>query len=236
MTTIEFGRFGRPADALRHGRVTFGIPFYLLTLLVNGIVGIVLVEGLSGAELSETAVVDRCIQLLGPVAGVAWLWVTQTRINSANYFVSTINLQAFLKETTGRLIPKVACAIVVGTAALLLTLSTDVFKYLLIALTFQGALIAAWVGLAAAHMLNWTRETSAPAQTVAPRAWSGIAAWLVGASVGGVLILAGGVWASCSAIAAFATAASLYFLLPVRALRPQVSSLRDEPASGDRSR
>ena len=43
MFTFDYARFGRQEDSKFHSRITFGIPFYAMTFLFSGIVGILLV-------------------------------------------------------------------------------------------------------------------------------------------------------------------------------------------------
>lgn len=65
MFTFDFARFGKREDSGYHSRVNFGIPFYLVTFLLNGLVGIFLVTLGRVAVVSETAVVDQLIAVLG---------------------------------------------------------------------------------------------------------------------------------------------------------------------------
>ena len=43
MFTLDFARFAKPEDEKYHIGVTFGWVYYLLTFLVNGLIGILLV-------------------------------------------------------------------------------------------------------------------------------------------------------------------------------------------------
>ncbi len=197
MVTMDFARFGRPTDADFHALVTFGAPFYLLTFLVNGAVGIFLVASLDAQSISETAVVEASLLTLGPIAGLAWVWVTQTRINTANYLLGALNLQALTEEVVGARIPKAICAAVVGGVVLALTSFTDVFSYLLTALSYQGILVTAWVGVALSYVIG--RPVTAddePVVTAVSR--PGLIAWLAGALVGFAIMMLGGPIASAS--------------------------------------
>ncbi len=187
MCTLDFARFGRPEDARWHARWTFGIPFYAVTYLLNGVVGILLVASLEAASVSETAVVDASLGLLGVWVGLGWVFISQTRINTANYLIGTLNLQTFIRETTGRRISKSVCALVIGVVAYALMRSTDVFQYLIVALNWQAVFTTAWVGVALSHVTISTRV--APA---ARAVQGGVYAWLAAALMGGITFVVGG--------------------------------------------
>lgn len=182
MVTMDFARFGRPEDDQWHARLTFGIPFYSVTYLLNGVVGILIVGTLDTAAISETAVVDASLALLGAWLGLGWVFVSQTRINSANFTLGTLNLQAFAQEAAGLRLPKVACAVAVGIVTFVLMRSTDVFKYLIVALNWQAVFTTAWVGVA----LSYVHSLRKGLPTV--RGNSGLTAWLLGALSGGMTL------------------------------------------------
>lgn len=210
MYTLDFARFAQPADAEFHARVSFGMPFYFVTFLVNGVVGILLVGTVDAKSLTETTVVESTLAVLGSGVGLAWIWVTQTRINSANYYLSTINLQAFLQSAVRVRVSKLVCAIVVGLVVLVLTSSTNVFSYLLVALAYQGVFVTAWVGIALAYVLGRRDRVSSDTQ---PRG-HGIWAWFIGVIAGVLLMQFGGAYASFSVPAALLLSAAAYRLSP----------------------
>ena len=227
MVTMEFARFGRVSDQRYHARVAFGVPFYLLTIVVSGLVGIVLVAAAGPAHVTETSVVASALAVLGSAAGLVWVFVTQTRINSVNFYVSALNLQAALEELSGVRVPATACALTVAVAVLALMWSTDVFAYLLTALAYQAVFITAWVGVALTHVWREVRLRPPAGATVGsgrgadpggPRRlrFSGLSAWLVAATTGTGLMLAGGDLASVSAPATLLLAACLNLLLQTR--------------------
>ena len=232
MVTMEFARFGRVTDERYHVRVAFGVPFYLLTIVVSGFVGIVLVAAAGPAHVTETSVVVGALAVLGSVAGLLWVFATQTRINSVNFYVSALNLQAALEELSGVRVPGAACILAVAAAVLGLMCSTDVFAYLLTALAYQAVFITAWVGVALIHIWRDGRRWPAVEATVGsgrgadaggPRRlrFSGMAAWLVAAAAGTGLMLAGGALASLSAPATLVLAAGLTLLLRRRTAAPE---------------
>ncbi|MFF4796073.1 purine-cytosine permease family protein [Streptomyces sp. NPDC001276] len=151
MYTVDFARFGRPEDSRYHSLVTFGPVFYLFVYLANGLIGIFLAmaAGTSGA-LSETAVGDTIINLMG-ITGLVVVWVTQSRINTANYYVASTNLEALFTRLLRIRVPRVAALMLAGVLTYLFML-TDVLSYLLTALAWQGVFVTAWVGIAITHM------------------------------------------------------------------------------------
>ncbi|MFO1467067.1 MAG: hypothetical protein U1F35_11640 [Steroidobacteraceae bacterium] len=185
MVTMDFARFGRPDDAAWHARITFGMPFYAVTYLLNGIVGILIVSTLDAATVTETAVVDASLVLLGTLAGLGWVFVSQTRINTANFLLGTLNLQAFLREALGIRLSKAWCAAVVGLATFGLMRSTDIFKYLVVALNWQAVFTTAWVGVALSHVAL-VRQGRAPSSGN-----PGLISWVLGAFAGGTILAAG---------------------------------------------
>jgi purine-cytosine permease-like protein len=153
MFTVDYARFGAKRDVKYHTRFNFGVPFYVMTFLVNGLVGIFLITSGEVATVSETGVVDQLIAVLGGMLALLFIWVTQTRINTANFYLATVNMQAFFDKLGIRL-RKWLWAIVVGVVVLTMMQATDVFSYILAALTYQGIFVTAWVGIAVTHVLS----------------------------------------------------------------------------------
>jgi hypothetical protein len=207
MCTVDFARFGRPNDVRFHALVTFGVPFYAMTFLVNGAIGIFLVSTIDPARRTETAVVVSSLSILGTAGGLLWIWVTQTRINTANYYLATVNFQAFMEETFGIRLSKIASAVTVGIAILLLIRSTNVFTYLLTALNYQSVFVTSWVGVALSYVLSVGKVGTANccAFFLAKRQ-AGVLAWLVGAIAGALVLRFGADWSSLSAPVAMASA------------------------------
>ena len=151
MFTLDYARFSRKEDVRFHGVVTFGPLFYLATVLINGLIGIFLahtipVEG----GVSEISVVLGIVSMMG-FLGLALIWTSQTRINTANYYVASTGLQSFLARTIRLRLSRPLTAVIVGVIVYLIML-TDVFSFILDALTYQGIGIVAWVGVALAHI------------------------------------------------------------------------------------
>ncbi|NTZ09431.1 purine-cytosine permease family protein [Burkholderia metallica] len=215
MFTFDYARFGRKEDAGYHGRFNFGMPFYLVTFLVNGAAGIYLVSTIPGlGTLSEVSVVLALLKLMG-LWGLLFVWVTQSRINTANYYLAAVNMQAFFLKVAGLRAPKFVWALVVGAVVYALMMA-DIFSRILQALAYQGIFVVAWVGVALAHILSARygqlvgddvecRDAHVP--TFNP---GGLTAWFAGAFAGLALNQATGFAASLSAPATFVVSWAVY--------------------------
>ncbi|MFS2124154.1 purine-cytosine permease family protein [Pseudomonas sp. Pseusp97] len=209
MFTFDYARFGKPEDAAWHGRWNFGMPFYLVTFLLNGMAGIYLASSIPQVgALSEVTVVMAILKLMG-IWGLLFVWVTQTRINTANYYLATVNMQTFFAEVFRLRASSVVWAVAVGVVVYSLMLA-DVFAWLLKALAWQGVFVVAWVGVALAHILG-----RAPLSVDEPARLNGvgIAAWMCGALLGFALMEAGGSLQSFSAPLTFVMSAGVYVML-----------------------
>jgi hypothetical protein len=186
--TFDYARFGKEEDAGYHGRWNFGMPFYAVTFLLNGAAGIYLVSSIphEGA-LNEVSVVMAILQLMG-LWGLLFVWATQTRINTANYYLATLNMQAFFARFGVRG-AYWAWALAVGVIVYGLMLA-DVFAYLLKALAYQGIFVVAWVGVALAQIL-YGRSDVAALERVAAFNPVGLTAWF-GATAAGLALMYGG--------------------------------------------
>nr|WP_034330708.1 allantoin permease [Herbaspirillum sp. B39] len=210
MFTFDYARFGKPEDATYHGRFNFGMPFYLVTILLNGAAGIYLASSIpQDGPLSEVSVVMAILKLMG-FWGLLFVWVTQTRINTANYYLATVNMQAFFGNLLGLHASRLVWSVVVGAVVYALMLA-DVFSYLLKALAYQGVFVVAWVGVALAHILTvpdhaGTGEGSAGINRV------GLGAWFCGVVPGFVLMEMTGFWPSLSAPLTFVASMGVYAL------------------------
>lgn len=142
--------------------------------------------------------------------GLLFVWVTQTRINTANYYLATVNMQAFFGNLLGLHASRLVWSVVVGAVVYALMLA-DVFSYLLKALAYQGVFVVAWVGVALAHILTvpdhaGTGEGSAGINRV------GLGAWFCGVVPGFVLMEMTGFWPSLSAPLTFVASMGVYAL------------------------
>lgn len=192
MFCFDYARFGKQEDEQYHALINFGAPFYLVAFLLAGAIGIFLVNTipLEGA-LSEISVVKALISMMG-LAGLIFVWITQTRINTANYYLASVNLESLARLAFGLNLSKRVWAIVVGVIVYVLMLS-DVFSYLLKALAYQGVFVVAWVAVALAYMLRDARYASTDAGSQPDAAYPafnrrGLTAWFTAVAVGIVLM------------------------------------------------
>ncbi|MBB5448058.1 MULTISPECIES: cytosine permease [unclassified Paraburkholderia] len=189
LAAFDFARFGKKQDVRYHSVINFGMPFWFVTFIVNGVIGIYLVSTIPGqGALSEVSVVLALLKLMG-LWGLGFLVVTQTRINTANYYLATINTQALFEAGLGLKLPKFVWTIVVGVIVYALMLS-GIFSKLLLALAYQGVFVVAWVAVALAHILSHKSErTSDDAlestlRNVPTFNSGGLISWFVGVAAG----------------------------------------------------
>ncbi|MDO6467459.1 allantoin permease [Neptunomonas phycophila] len=208
--TFDYARFGKQEDSNYHARVNFGMPFYLLTFLINGIVSIYLVASIpQDAALSEVSVVLSILKLLG-IWGLLFVWITQTRINTANFYLASVNMQSFFSELLNIKAVKFFWSCIVGGIVYLLML-VDVFSYLLQALAYQGVFVVAWVGIALAHILvNNSEEANSLIESDNRFNKVGLSAWLISTIVGIVMMNSGASIASFSAPITFVVSFFVY--------------------------
>ncbi len=203
MMTWDVARFGRKEDAPANGNFSFGIPFYVVTLLINGAIGIFIAHTIPiEGELSETSAIIGIVALMGPF-GVILVWASQTRINTINFYLSSTNMQNFFARAFKISWPRTVWVIIM-TVVIFLVMLTNVFDYLLVTLQFQGVIIVAWVGVAMTH-IGWCYLRGVKADMLEFRPGrvpminpGGLGAWII-ASVTGCLMLIfggsfGGIW------------------------------------------
>lgn len=185
-TTMEFARFGRRADTKFHVNVTFGGLFYTWLYGVNAVAGIYLTQTmLKNPSTVETGVVQAILGALG-FFGLLFIVITQTRINSLNYYLASINWERLVTGLTGRRIPRAVWVAIVSAAVFALML-TDVFSYLQTALLWQGIFLVGWVGIVITHMVLTPADRKHGPEFRAnrlPAVTPGLAVWLVSAGVG----------------------------------------------------
>jgi len=151
MFTMDFAALGRRRDARFHQNVTFGYLFYVLAFGFSAFVGIFLTFTIPGIEVSETGLAGGVVGLMG-VFGLIVIIVSQTRINTANYYLGTANLRAFGEAVLKIRMPNVVWVILTAVIIFLLML-LPIVEYLLLALAWQGVLVTAWVAIAVVHIL-----------------------------------------------------------------------------------
>lgn len=215
MYTWDYARFGKPGDEKYHSKFNFGMPFYLFTFLINGLIGIFLAATIpTEGGVSETSIVFAILKLMG-IWGLLFIWISQTRINTANFQLSTVNMQAFITSVTDKVVPKIVVAIVVGVVVYALML-TDVFSFILQALAYQGIFVVAWVAIALAHIYLTRHENHAQLQYSKqhlPGVKKGaLTAWIAASIVGVVLLNITPAYASFSAPVTALVAVTAYLL------------------------
>ncbi|MCM2319389.1 MAG: allantoin permease [Pseudomonas sp.] len=213
MYTWDYARFGRPEDSDYHARFNFGMPFYTVAFLLNGLAGIFLAATIpTEGGVSEVSVVLSIVQLMG-LWGLLFVWVTQTRINTGNFFLGATNLQALCTGLGLGRVPYVVWAALTGLVVYLL-MRFDVFSYILQALAWQSIFIVAWVAIALAHIL--AARGAPPADDTSLPAFNarGLLAWFAAAATGIVLLKVGDAsLATFAAPATFVVAFAGYRLL-----------------------
>ncbi len=219
MYTWDYARFGKADDADYHAKINFGMPFYLFTFMVNGVAGIFLAATIpTEGGLSEVSVVLAILKLMG-IWGLLFVWVSQTRINTANFYLAEDNMQAFFEHFGLKQVPRFIWAIVVGAVVYLLML-LDVFSFILQALAYQGIFVVAWVAIALAHIFSpkydqlFNGEVNCDIDQVVSFNPCGLIAWFGGAGLGIVLLnYAGATLALFSAPLTFIFSFLVYLML-----------------------
>jgi hypothetical protein len=225
MYTFDYARLGKVDDSEYHAQIDFGWPFYVFIFLVNGAAGIFL-AGTMGTHgsISEISVVFSLLDLMG-IFGLLFIWVSQTRINTANFYLAATNMHAFGERILHIHLKRFGWSIIVGVIVFLLML-TNVFSYILQALAYQGIFVVAWVAIALAHiLLQPADEPLDPASLSNAEVQSfhahGLLAWFASSAVGIILANSNGLVASFSApvTAAFAFCVYAFMLSRVRRQR-----------------
>lgn len=196
MYTFDYARFSKVEDSKFAGVVTFGPVFYFGTLLLNGLVGIFVAATIPGVigdgGVTENGIVQGIISTMG-LLGLLLIIVSQTRINTANLYLASSNMEAFFSRVFKIKLHRTTWAIVAGLFVYLIML-TDVLTYILRALAWQGVFVVAWVGIALAHIALTRRQTAVPEfrpgrlKLLTPAA----AVWLVVSLLGIYLVEQGG--------------------------------------------
>jgi purine-cytosine permease-like protein len=196
MFTMDYARYGRPEDARFNSIVTFGPVFYLLTWSLNGLIGLFLLFTIpTKGQLTEISGVLGIVSVLGLV-GVVFVWASQTRINTANFYLASTNLESFFARAFGLRLKRTTWVVIVGVLVYLMML-TNVFNYILQALRVQGVFIVSWVAIALAQIVyERLRLGGEPAEFRPGRVPlvnpPGIIAWLVSSGVGIFLLFGTG--------------------------------------------
>jgi hypothetical protein len=148
--------------------------------------------------------------------GVILVWATQTKINTANFYLASTNLQSFVARTFKFALPRTVWVAIVGAIVYLLML-INIFEYLVQALAIQAVLIVSWTGIALTQIGYERLRSSSEGQTefrpgrVPQFNPAGLGAWIISSGVGLYLLFAteafGVTW---SPIITFALAILIY--------------------------
>lgn len=223
MFTMDYASLGKKADMKFHRTVTFGWVFYLLAYGVNAIVGIFLVYTIEGGiDATETGVAGGLVGMMG-LWGLLLIWVSQTRINTANYYLGAANLKAFFDRVFRADIPSIVF-VLIGSVIIFLLMLLPIVQYILLALAWQGVLVTAWVGIALAHILM-TKDDKGEIGTIGDKQYhavngAGVTTWII-ATVIGIIFLQlpvispdlAGIGTSWGPIVTLLTASALYAIL-----------------------
>jgi purine-cytosine permease-like protein len=215
MFTMDYARYGRPENARFNSIVTLGPVFYFFLYLVNGVIGLFLLFTIpSEGQLTEISGVLGIVSVLG-LAGVVFVWASQTRINTANFYLASTNLESFVARVFGLRLHRTTWVIIVGIIVFLMML-TNVFDYILQALRVQGVFVVSWVAIALAQIVYEHLRLGGEASEFRPGRVPlvnppGLIAWLISSGVGIVLLFGAGAFGQTwSAPITFALAVSIY--------------------------
>ncbi|MFT5708767.1 MAG: hypothetical protein ACI9ES_003071 [Oceanospirillaceae bacterium] len=217
MYTWDYARFGKKKDTKYHSKFNFGIPFYLCTFLLNGVIGIYLVATIPSEEaLSEISIVLALLKLMG-FMGLVFIWISQTRINTANFQMATVNLQSFLYRIFKVKLSKITVAILVGVVVFLLML-TNIFSFILQALAYQSIFVVSWVVIALTYIFIHRKEVHCEKKVTASLEQKnvkicGVIAWAGSSLVGVVMLNTSGGLSQYASLGTIIVAVIVYYIL-----------------------
>ena len=191
--TFDFARMGRTQDIRVNGLHTFGFTFYFFTIFVNGAVGIYLAHTipLDSGGVTEASLVVGIVKLMG-IFGLIFIVATQTKINTANFYLASTNFQSFFSRAFNVTLPRFVWVLFVGVVSFTVMV-LDVFSFIGTWLSYQGAVLVAWVGIALVHVTYHRLSNSRNAFEFRPgrvrnASSGGITAWVASSGVGIYLI------------------------------------------------
>lgn len=193
MFTMDYAALGKRKDIKFLQRFTFGPLFYVLAYGFSAFVGIFLTFTIPGLEVSETGLAGGIVGLMG-ILGLIVIIASQTRINTANYYLGAANLRAFGERVLRIKMPNVGWVLISSVIIYLLML-LPIVQYLLLALAWQGVLVTAWVAIAVVHVLldRGRNQEHASIGDKSYRAFNsnGLIAWTIGTVIGLVMLQLG---------------------------------------------
>ncbi|WP_019939435.1 cytosine permease [Bordetella sp. FB-8] len=186
MFTMDFSALGKRQDIKFHQRYTFGSVFYVLAYGFAAFVGIFLTFTIPGIQVSETGLAGGIVSLMG-LLGLIVIIASQTRINTANYYLGASNLRAFGERMLRLHMPNVVW-VLISSIIIFLIMLLPIVQYILLALAWQGVLVTAWVAIALTHVLldDGRNQEHAAIGDKHYRAFNsnGLISWVVGTVVG----------------------------------------------------
>ena len=240
MFTMDYASLGKKKDLKFHKWVTFGPLYYLLTFGFNAFVGIFLTFTIPGLEASETGIAGGLVVLMG-LLGLLIVFASQTRINTANYYLGSANVKAFGEQVFRIKMPNVVWVLITSVIIFLLML-LPIVEYILLALAWQGVLVTAWVGIAVTHILMDGSKVGEHGM-IGDRFyrsfnWAGVLAWIVATVAGIAFLVSGAPWAGTwGPIITAVSASVVYAILRIAmktttALRPEALANEEVNAAG----
>lgn len=151
MFAMDYAAGARRRDIRFHRHFTFGWSFYTVMYGFSAVIGIILVATIPGMAVSEAGIAGGIVVMMGWI-GLVVIAASQIRINTANYYLGTTNLQAVGVGMFRIKLPYFVWVLI--TAALIyLLMLLPITAYLLVALAWQGVVVTSWVAIAMTHML-----------------------------------------------------------------------------------
>jgi hypothetical protein len=195
MYTVDYASLGKRKDTKFHLRWTFSWVFYIVAYGFSAVVGIFLTFTIPGVQVSETGVAGGIVSMMG-IIGLIVVFVSQTRINTANYYLGAANLKSFGERVFRLRIPNVAW-ILLSSLIIFLLMLLPIVKYILLALSWQGVLVTAWVAIAVTHILL-TRGKSDEHGMIADSRYArfnnaGLIAWVIATLIGVLMLQLGSI-------------------------------------------
>jgi len=219
LTGTDFARFGKIEDGAFHEKVSFGGVFYFWLYAVNGIAGIILVRCMLPGDPTQEAGVVQAILASGGLVGILLIVVTQTRINTLNYYEASMNFERLVGGALGVRLGRMAWVVIVGVLTFVLML-TDVFSYLMRALNWQSAFFLGWIGIVGMHLWLHRADREQGMEFRANRVamvTPGLVAWVISGAVSIWLTEAAPtpLLAAMAPVVALVLGAGLYFLITI---------------------
>jgi purine-cytosine permease-like protein len=227
MIAFDFSRMGKTKDVKFNGLGTFGPIFWILAFLANGLAGIYLASVLpESGGVSEVGVVIGIVKLMGGF-GLVFIFATQSKINSANLYVASSNLESFFARAFKLTLPRWLWLLIVGVV-MLAVMFTNVFSFILQFLSYQGVVIVAWTAIALVHIGYLSLRKAGPnsrliefrpgrVPAVNP---GGLGAWIISSATGIVLLITNTPFGGSYALIITFVLAALIYGLALLGARP----------------